>query len=171
MKNWSIAVVGLAVIAIASVGVPARGGEDADLARQLRSAGKAFLASSSVRDMDGIRGPLVEILGVASEVAEKAELPKGVATKLREAHALLRDGEKPFPDPQAGRALDEAYAALHGGSRFTFPPGIRTIDQAREACQREIDGAADALEAGRRGEATRGIVDFFMLVTTPMEAR
>jgi hypothetical protein len=93
-----------------------------------------------------------------------------VAAGIGEALGRLRKGTGPFPDPRVGAALDEAYAALHGGRRFSFPPGIQSIDQARDACLREVDGAAAALAAGRREEATKGLLEFLMLLTTPMEA-
>jgi len=113
---------------------------------------------------------MVDILDVGARVAAGASVPKDVPSKLGEARSLLQSDARPFPDPAAGRALEEAHASLRHGRRFEFPPGVKTIEQAREACQREIDRASAALAAGRREDATRAIVAFAMLVATPMEA-
>ena len=169
MRSWNTLACALAVAAITPVPGPVWDGEDGDLARQLRSAVQPLL-SPSPGDASGTRS-LVEILGIATRAAERADLPGGVAAKLGKAHAAWRRSPEEMPDAGVAGALGEVYAALHGGRRFAFPSGVRTIDQAREVCRREIDGAAAALEAGRRGEATRGMLEFVMLVTTPMEAQ
>lgn len=169
MRLSKTLVAALALTALGPFGGRASGSEESELARQLRSAASALLSAAATGDADRVK-PMAEILGVSARVAERAELPRGVATGLAEALARLRKGTGPFPDPGVGAALDAAYAALHGGRRFTFPAGIESVDQARDACLREIDGAAAAVAAGRREDATKGLLEFLMLLTTPMEA-
>jgi len=152
----------VALASLVLLGVLARAGEDADLARKLRAAAGPLLSPSPA---DAIaRGALVEVLDIATQVAARAELPGGVAPRLREADAGWRKSPEAMPAPAVVAELAEAYAALHGGRRFAFPPDVRTIDQAREACRRAIEGAASALADGR------GMLQFLLLVTTPMEA-
>ena len=169
MRSFRAPIVALALAGLALVGRPARGGEDADLAARLRSAANTLLAAGATEDADRMK-PMTEAVGLLSQVAARGQLQADVRAKLADAAARLRKGTTPFADPGVEDALNGAYAALHAGRRFTFPPGIRGIEQARDACQRAIDGAAAALEAGRHEEATKGMLQFLMLLTTPMEA-
>jgi hypothetical protein len=169
MKSFRAPIVALSLAGLAVVGRPARCGEDADLAARVRSAANALLASSTTADADRMK-PMTEVVGLLSQVAVRGQLPDDVRARLADAAARLRKGTSPFADPGVEQALNGAYAALHGGRRFTFPSGIRGIDQARDASQRAIDGAAAALEAGRHEEATKDLLQFLMLLTTPMEA-
>lgn len=159
----------LALAAMTSVPGSVRAGENADLARQLRAAVKPLLAPSP-GDAEGNRR-LVEVMGITARVGERAGLPSEVVARLREAHAVWSQSTNDLPHPAVKAALGQAYAALHGGRPFAFPPSVRTIDEAREVCRQAIDGAAAALEAGRFPEATRGMVEFILLAATPMEAK
>ncbi len=169
MRSLKAPIVALALAGLALVGRPARGGEDADLAGRLRSAANALLAAAATEDADRMN-PMTEVVGLLSQVAVRGQLQGDVRAKLADAAARLRKGTTPFADQGVEDALNGAYAALHGGRRFTFPAEVRGIDQARDACQRAIDGSAAALESGRHEEATKGMMQFLMLLTTPMEA-
>lgn len=168
MRPFRAPIVALALAGLALVGRPARGGEDADLAARLRTAANALLAAVSTQDADRTK-PMTEVVSLMSQVAVRGQLPRDVREELADAARRLRNAATPFADPGVEAALNGAYAALQGRP-FTFPSGIRGFDQAREACRRAIDGAVTALEAGRHEEATRGMLKFLMLVTTPMEA-
>ena len=102
-------------------------------------------------------------------MAERAKLSPELRKKVDAAGAGLRKGGW-SAEPAAVGELNEAYAALNGGRRFSFPPGVGTGDQAREAYRREVDRAVAALEKGRPAEAAKPILESLMLVTTRMEA-
>jgi hypothetical protein len=169
MTFFRAPIVALALAGSALVGRPARGGENADLAARLRSAASSLLAAAATEDADRMKA-MTEVVGFLSQVAVRGQLPVDVRTKLADAAERLRKGTTPFADPGVEQALNGAYAALHAGRPFRLPPEIRGVDQARDACQRAIDGAAAALEAGRHEEGAKGMLQFLMLLTTPVEA-
>jgi hypothetical protein len=169
MRSFRAPIVALALAGLAPVGGPARGGEDGFLAGRLRSAANALLAATATVDADRLK-PMTEVVDLLSQVAVRGQLQGDVRAKLADAAARLGKGTTPFADPGVEQALNGAYAALHAGRRFTFPPGVRGIGQARDACQQAIDKAAAALEAGRHEEATKGMLQLLMILTTPMEA-
>jgi hypothetical protein len=152
MRSWNTLACALAVAAITPVPGPVWAGEDGDLARQLRSAVQPLL-SPSPGDASGTRS-LVEILGIATRAAERADLPSGVVAKLGEAHAAWRRSPQEMPNAGVTAALGEAHAALHGGRRFAFPSSVRTIDQARGLPAGSTSGGGP--RGGPAREATRG---------------
>lgn len=165
MKSVRIPILAGALALFPLVG-PAAGGDGSDLAAPLRAAGDAL--ASAAPNTDPMK-PLTEVVGLLSQVAERAKLSPDVRRQVDVAHAGLRKGAWSAERAAVGE-LNEAYAALNGGRRFTFPAGVRSGDQAREAYRREVDRAVDALEKGRPADAAKPILESLMLVTTRMEA-
>jgi hypothetical protein len=168
MRSWNTLAFAVAVAAITPVPEPVQAGEGGDLARQLRAAAQPLLAPSP--EETALTRSLVEILAMATQAAERGNLPGAVRATLGEAHAAWRRNPEALPDLGVRAALGEAYTGLHGGHAFEFPAGVHSIDEAREACRKQVDGAVGALEAGRFADATRGMVELLLTVTTPMEA-
>jgi hypothetical protein len=168
MRSWKTLGFVLALAVIAPVPPPIQAGVEGHLARQLRSTVQPLLSPSPGET--ALTRSLVEVLAIAARSAEEGNLSGAVRAKLGEAHAAWRKTPEDLPDPGVRAALGEAYAGLNGGRAFEFPAGVHSIEQAREACRKQVDGAVGALEAGRFAEATRGMVELLMTVTTPMEA-
>lgn len=164
MRSLRIRILAGALALAPLVAHPA-GGEGSDLVAPLRAAADAL--ASGAPETDTMK-PLTELVGLLSQVAERAKLAADVRKKVDVAHAGLRKGAW-SAEPAAVGELNEAYAALNGGRRFAFPAGLRTAEQAREAYRREVDRAIDALEKGRPGDAAKPILECLMLVTTRME--
>jgi hypothetical protein len=155
-------------LAVAATAASAGAGPTDALVRQLRAAAKPLLGPAPP-DASCTRS-LVDVVGLAAQVSEKGGLPASVRTKLRQAHDAWSKTPDTLGSGEVRAALSAAYADLDGGRAFAFPASVHTIDAAREACRKQIDGAASALEAGRFADATRGMVEFVLTVTTPMEA-
>ena len=155
-----------ALLLASFVGPAAAANGASDLAGPLRTAADE-LGSAASRSADPMKA-LTEVVGLLSQVAERARLAPDVRAKIEAATAGLRkDGRS--AEPAAVGQLNEAYAALNGGRRFSFPAGVTDGDRARSAYQREIDRAAAALRQGRPAEAVKPILEALMLVTTRME--
>jgi hypothetical protein len=152
-------------LALAPLVGQAAGEDGSDLAAPLRAAADAL---ASVAPKSDPMKPLTEVVGLLSQVVERARLSPDVRKRVDGAHAGLRKGAW-SSEPAAVGELNEAYAALNGGRRFAFPPGVRSGEQAREAYRREVDRAVDALEKGRPADAAKPILESLLLVTTRME--
>jgi hypothetical protein len=155
-------------LAAAAAAAPSLAGPGDDLARRLRAAAKPLLEPAPAEA--SCTRALVDVVGLAAQASEKGGLPAAVRARLREAHAAWSRTPDTLGSAEVRAALGAAYAGLDGGRAFAFPPSVHSIDEAREVCRKQIDGAAGALEAGRFADAARGMVEFVLTVTTPMEA-
>ena len=167
MQDPRTTILTAALLLSSVVGPAAAGNDGGDLAGPLRSAADE-LGTAASRSADPMK-PLTEVVGLLSQVAERARLATDVRSKIEAAAAGLRkDGWS--AEPSAVGQLNEVYATLNGGRRFSFPAGVGDADGARVAYQREIDRAVAALRQGRPGAAAKPILESLMLVTTRMEA-
>jgi hypothetical protein len=142
----------------------AAGSDGRSLAATLRAAGNLLESPSPAADP---AKPLTEILGVLVQAADGTGLPGRQRDRLREAHARLKkDGWA--AEPAARAAMEEAYATVNGRA-FRFPAAISTIEQAREACRRELERAVSALEKDRPSDAVKPILELLLLAGTPLE--
>jgi hypothetical protein len=147
---------------------PVSAAGEGDLAARLRAATRTLLAPPEAQRPDP-RGPLVEVVAVLSSAGREAKLPADLRAGIDSAHSRLQQGAS-LGDPAVESGLRRAYTALNDGHAFAFPPGVTNIGGAREACLREVERASTALDQGRHREAVKAILEFLMLVTTPMEA-
>jgi hypothetical protein len=157
----------LAALGAGLIGAARSAGDD-ELAARLRSARDTLFAEGAPGSQTSRMNALEEVVAVLSGVAERAELSAAVRTKVTTAHARLGSGVS-LLDPAVTGALGEAYAGLNGRP-FAFPAEVKTLPQATVICQREMDRALAALDAGRGVEATQALLELLLLVTTPMEA-
>jgi len=140
---------------------------DGALAARLRPAADAILTGPAPGVKHDPTKPLTEVVEILSNAAGQAGLPAAVRAKLTAAHERLKSGGTAF-DPGVTGGLGEAYQSLNG-RRFAFPTGVTTFAEAKEACRREVESSIAALNAGRMDEAARRLLEFLMLVMTPLE--
>lgn len=89
--------------------------------------------------------------------------------EMFEAGALFED--------KARQYLGFAYKLVSGGKSWEVPAELKaadsnkkSVDRAAECCQKLLDSALAAHKAGRKVEACRALLDFVILVITPIEA-
>jgi len=167
MRRTSI--IALAALGLFAAGTPTLGGSGED------PEGMITRAVSVIMDHSGdSKAALVEILDASLLI-----LPKTVyAGKFR---SRIESAKKESPETSlfSGKSYKDltlAYRLVAAGEEFKFPnvvlkaAGEKTgIEKAVVYCQASIDSALSELRAGRRECAARHLVEFVLMVITPIQ--
>lgn len=170
MKNRvTIALLGLAFL---MAFLPAFGEADED-AEALIGRARAVLQAPHPHQED-FTNALVAALDASllilpeTEYAEEFRARIGTVRKMFDEQALFSDKGRQY--------LGLAYRMVSGGKPWQVPEELKTlepkkgIEKAKEICARLIDEALAEWKAGRNEQAVSRLIDFVILVVTPIEA-
>jgi hypothetical protein len=140
----------------------------ADFAAEIRAASTKLLSTSAApEDARAGVAALVDVLGrmakADGELADSARTPI-----LRAADAFRTNTSF---EGSGVEALHGAWRAMNGGKAFVFSEEVKDISGARTAAQASIDRCLSALSRNNRGAAVRDLLEFLLIVLTPMEVR
>jgi hypothetical protein len=82
------------------------------------------------------------------------------AKEIFEAKSIL--------DPEGVGHLRKAYRLIHSGKDFEMPSQISSIEDAVEYAKVRLAAARKDLKAGRFDECVQKLVEFTVMVVTPM---
>ena len=104
-----------------------------------------------------------------TDYADEFKSRIGTVRKMFEEGALFED--------KARQYLGLAYRLVSGGGTWKIPAELKAADTARKGIEKAIEISAKLLDsaladrkAGRNVEACRALLDFVILVITPIEA-
>jgi hypothetical protein len=164
---WMNAITGLFLASgLAAVGV--RGGSPGpDVAADIRAAGATIFAGGG--DAAATSQALTHLLEVAVRIGEDGKLPADARGELGTALDKVRQAS--VVDEQAAAAMRRAYVALNGGTPFSPPANVSSLETASAHGRAQLERGIGELEAGRPSEAARDIVGVVIFVVTPMGPR
>lgn len=118
---------------------------------------------------------LTEALDASLLILPKAEFAEEFKTRIAFVKSEIGRGEL-FSD-KARQYLGLSYKLVSGGNAWQIPaelkdpgPTAKGIERATEICVKLLDSALAERKAGRNGEAVRLLLEFVLLVITPIEA-
>ena len=167
MRKRSI--LALAALGLFATGIPALGssGESPE--------GQITRAVSVIMDHSGdSKAALVEILDASLLILPKTDYAGEFRSRIESVKKESRETSL-FSD-KAYKDLALAYRLVAAGEEFKFPDAVRKaagersgIERAAVYCQASIDSALGEIRAGRRECAVRHLVEFVLMVITPIE--
>ena len=124
---------------------------------------------------DAITKALSEVLDASLLILPKAEYADEFKTRISFVRSEIGKGEL-FSD-KARQHLGLAYKLVAGGSLWQVPEELKSagsakkgIERATEICVELLDSAAAERKAGNDEKAVRRLIEFVLLVVTPIEA-
>ncbi len=166
MRKKSI--IALAALGLLAAGIPALGGSGEDPEIMITRA------AAVVMDHSGdSKAALVEILDASLLILPKTdyagEFRSRIESAKKESHESSLFSDKSYKD------LALAYSLVAAGEEFKFPDVVLKaageksgIEKAVVYCQASIDSALSEIKAGRRECAARHLVEFVLMVITPI---
>lgn len=116
-------------------------------------------------DADAKAG-ILALLDAVSEAAPASRIAGDWPARVGRARALFEkcDGV----DEEAATLLLESYRQVTGGTDYRFPASVHRIEDAVGQGRLQLEGAAEALRAGRNGDAVRLLLETVLLIVTPV---
>jgi hypothetical protein len=124
---------------------------------------------------DAIKKALIEVLDASLLILPESDYSKefgsriGTVKKMSEEGGLLSD--------KARQYLGLAYKLASGGKAWQMPEELKSpyrekdiMEQAKKVCLKLLDSALAERKAGRNEEAVRRLLEFVIMVVTPIEA-
>lgn len=171
MKNrmgTALIVLGLLVSAI-----PAVQGSEKDAESMINHVASVVRAPDFSRD--DILKALIEVLDASLLILPKTDYVAEFRSRIEAAKGQF-DEQSLFSDT-AYQNLGLAYNLVTVGKSWQIPeelvPGKREKDfmaQAKRVCQKLIDSAIAELKAGRNEQSVRYLLEFVLMVITPVQA-
>jgi hypothetical protein len=144
----------------------AEGQQVADLGETIRWNADRLLQGAG----DDTNSALVNLVAATVRLAQDANAAGTVREKIAATESGLR--RSGFIDnDQAYADLMAAYAALNDGSPFAVPTSVHDRDSAIAYGKERLAGCLSALDARRHKEATRELMEFILMVITPLDVR
>lgn len=118
---------------------------------------------------------LMEILDASLLILPKTDYSEEFRSRIEVAKKTL-DERGLFSD-KAHQYLGLAYKLVSGGKAWQIPDELTSayrekdiMAQAKKLCQKLIDSALAEMKAGRDEQAVRHLLEFVLMVITPVEA-
>jgi hypothetical protein len=171
MKNRATIV--LITLGLLISAVPALQGSEKDPESMIRHANTVLMATDSSHDaiLDG----LVEVLDASLVILPKTDYAEEFKSRIEGARKTFVDRSL-FSD-KAHQYLGLAYKLVTGGKSWQIPEelaspyrGKDSLEQAKKVCQKLIDSALAERQAGRNEESVRYLLEFVLMVITPVQA-
>lgn len=164
-----ISIITLAALGLLAAGIPALGssGEDPE--------GMITRAVSVIMNRSGdSKAALVEILDASLLILPKTDYAGDFRSSIESAKKESRETSL-FSD-RSYKDLALAYRLVAAGEEFKFPDVVLKaggekagIEKAVVYCQAAIDSALSELRVGRRECAVRHLLEFVLMVITPIQ--
>ncbi len=163
----------LTIIGIAVLSFPSVRASTADPKSMIVHADSVILNPASPRD--ALKGALQEMLDAALLVLPRTESDAECRSRIETAKAEM-DIKDMFSD-KVRQYLGFAHRLLANGERWEIPAEMRSpyrnddiMAAAKQVGRKLVDSALAAVEGGRGEEAARCLVDYVLMVITPVEA-
>ncbi len=161
-----------AIVTLSVAAAPFLRGTETDAGSMILHAHSVILDRSSSRD--ATKNALLEILDAALLILPNS----GTAAECRSRIEVAKrefDEKSMFSD-KGHQYLSLAYRLVADGKKWHVPEDIGAayksadiMEAARKAAQERIDGALSGLKAGRGEEAVRSLLDYVLMIVTPIE--
>jgi len=123
---------------------------------------------------DDVKNALIEILDASLLILPKTDSTAECRSRIEVAKSEF-DQKSLFTD-KAHQHLSLAYRLVTGGKRWQFPAEISgdyrekdVMEKAKKACQVRIDSALTEWKNDRREESVRYLLEYVLMVITPVE--
>lgn len=124
---------------------------------------------------DAIMLALSEILDASLLILPKTDYSEEYRTRVEVAKKTFAD--RSLFNDKSHQYLGLAYKLVTGGQAWKVPEELTSayrekdiMAQAKKICQRSIDSALAELRAGRNERSIRHLLEFVLMVITPIEA-
>jgi hypothetical protein len=124
---------------------------------------------------DAIIKALVEVLDASLLILPKTEYAEEYKSRIESVKRIY--GESQLFSDKAHQYLGLAYKLVTGGKAWQVPDELKApyrekdiMEQAKKVCLRLIDSALAARRAGRDEQSVRYLLEFVLMVITPIEA-
>lgn len=118
---------------------------------------------------------LSEILDASLLILPKTDYAEEYKSRIEVAKKMFAD--RSLFNDKSHQYLGLAYRLVSGGKVWQVPEELTSVyrdkdimAQARKICQKLIDSALAELKAGRDEQAVRYLLEFVLMVITPIEA-
>ena len=170
MKNrMTTALIGLVFLLVAGT-VPARSQEDPEaLINRARS-----VIQEPHFSRDAITNSLSDALGAALLILPETDYSADFKSRIETVRKMF-DDEVLFSD-KGRQYLGLAYRMVSGGETWQIPEELKTpdykkgIERSVKICRDLLDSALAEHQAGRGEKAARLLLEYVILVVTPIEA-
>lgn len=136
-------------------------------------ARSVIMAPDSSRD--AIVGALIEVLDASLLILPKTDYADEFRSRIEVAKKIFE--EKDLFSDKAHQYLGLAYKLVTGGKAWQLPEELTKayrekdiMEQAKKICQKLVDSALAERKAGRNEQSVRYVLEFVLLVITPVEA-
>lgn len=171
MKNRMM--LALLALGFLASSVPALRSAEKDAESMISHAESVLMAQD--RSRDAILDALAEVLDATLLILRKTEYEAEFRSRVEFAKKTFED--RILFSAKARQYLGLAYMLVTGGKSWQVPdelsPEHREKDfmaQAKRVCQSLIDSAQAELKAGRNESAVRFLLEFVLMVITPVQA-
>jgi len=169
MKNRSM----IAIIAVALLAAPYLVSSDEKPEDMINHAYAVIMTPSS--PTDAIMLALNEILDASLLILPQTDYAEEYRSRIEGAKKMFT--ERSLFNDKSHQYLGLAYRLVTGGKVWQVPEELTSVYRekdimalAKKACQKLIDSARAELKAGRDEQAVRYLLEFVLMVITPIEA-
>jgi len=166
----TIALIGLVLVLAVTPALP---GQETDPEALIIGARAVVLNPDFSRD--AITKALADVLGASLLILPKTDYAAEFRSRIEWVRGSLKNGDL-FSD-KARQYLGLAYKLVAGGSLWQVPAELKAADSAKkgieratEICGQLLDSALTERKAGNNEKAVRYLLEFVLLVVTPIEA-
>jgi len=168
-KSKTTALIGLAFLLAA---IPVFGGSQED-PEVLINRARSVIQNPNF-SCNAITNSLRDALGAALLILPETDYEEDFRARIETVRKMF-DDEVLFSD-KGRQYLGLAYKMVSGGKSWQIPEELKTLDprkgieRSREICQNLLDSALAELKAGRNEKAVSLLLEYVILVITPIEA-
>lgn len=160
----------LGLLVSAAPCLPAEGTQAEEMVNRAYAVFKVLDPSS-----DDILKALTEILDASVLILPKTDYSEEYKSRIEVAKKML--GERSLFNDKSRQYLGLAYRLVTGGTIWQVPEELTSVyrekdimEQTKKICQKLIDSALAERKAGRNEQSVRYLLEFVLMVITPIEA-
>lgn len=164
--------VGAALVAFLIVAGPSLRGAGTDPGNMILHAHSVIMAGSA--SSEALKDALIEVLDAALLILPKTGADAECRSRIEVARREF-DEKSVFSD-KGYQYLSLAYRLMTDGIKWRIPDALSAayksadiMAAAKKAGQEKIDAALAGLKGGRDTEAVRNLLDYVLMVVTPVE--
>jgi hypothetical protein len=118
------------------------------------------------KEGDSAKKAFILVVDAVSLAAPGTTYSPKFAENIEKAKKIVET--KSIVDPEGVGHLREAYRLIHSGKDFEMPSQISSIEDAVEYAKVRLAAAKKDFKAGRSDECVQKLVEFTVMVVTPM---
>jgi hypothetical protein len=167
------ALIALMVLGLIVPAAPALAGQENTAEAMIARARVVVLTPDGSRDT--ILKSLIDVLDASLMILPKTNYADEFRSRIEWVRGSLKNGDL-FSD-KARQYLGLSYKLVAGGRLWQVPAELKSadstkkgIERATEICGRLLDSALTERKAGNNEEAVRYLLEFVLLIVTPIQA-